>query len=157
MNYAMVVALAVLVTPGLMVAQHVVAQQVVAAQDERRAAAKQQEFLTMLGRDQLLSSELIGSPVRALDPERVAADEEGETLGEVKDLVLGGEGAIEGVIIGVGGFLGIGERDIGIGWQVLEILQDPDEYGAYIVLANVDPEAVRDAPAFEHAPEVMDE
>lgn len=45
----------------------------------------------------------------------------GERIGEVEAVNIGGDGRVTNVIVGVGGFLGVGERDIALGWKDLQI------------------------------------
>lgn len=49
-----------------------------------------------------------------------------ETVGEIKSLVVGDDGAIDKVVIGVGGFLGIGEKEVAVTFDELQILQEAD-------------------------------
>src|SRR5438874_12434233 len=55
---------------------------------------------------------LIGHAVRNLQD---------ETVGDVNAVMITPDGAVSAVIVGVGGFLGIGERDVAIRWQDLEV------------------------------------
>ena len=64
--------------------------------------------------DQMLASDLIGTPVYD------GTGKDAERIGEIDDVVLSANGATEGVIIGVGGFLGIGEKDVAISFDRLE-------------------------------------
>jgi sporulation protein YlmC with PRC-barrel domain len=41
-------------------------------------------------------------------------NKDGQTVGSVDDLIIGSGGQVEGVILGVGGFLGVGEKKIGV-------------------------------------------
>jgi hypothetical protein len=45
---------------------------------------------------------------------------EGEHIGEINDVLVGPGGQVEAVIIGVGGFLGIGEKDVAVSMNALE-------------------------------------
>ncbi|MBL8699823.1 MAG: PRC-barrel domain-containing protein [Alphaproteobacteria bacterium] len=49
-----------------------------------------------------------------------------ETIGEIKDIVLGNDGKAREVIVGVGGYLGIGERYVAIAWDQLQLRHDRD-------------------------------
>jgi hypothetical protein len=52
-----------------------------------------------------------------------------ENIGEVSDVILakdGSKGAIEAVILDVGGFLGIGEKPVAVSFDSLEIMTDED-------------------------------
>lgn len=67
----------------------------------------------LLGRqktDEALSSELIGAAVYAVDGERV---------GDVDDLVIDTTGRVSGVVIGVGGLLGVGEKNVAVDYTTV--------------------------------------
>lgn len=59
-----------------------------------------------------------------------SASEGAERIGEIDDAVVGEDGAIKAVIIGVGGFLGMGEKDVAVDFDRLsfEKTGDGDEY-----------------------------
>src|SRR5215813_7050968 len=46
---------------------------------------------------------------------------EGSSIGSITDLIVGTDGKIDGVVIGVGGFLGVGERDVGVKWDKIQL------------------------------------
>ena len=48
----------------------------------------------------------------------------GEDIGEVNDLIVTDNGSVQAVILGVGGFLGIGEKDVAVTMQAIEMQQD---------------------------------
>ena len=48
---------------------------------------------------------------------------DGVAVGDIEDLVLGPNNQVIGVIIGVGGFLGVGEKKIGVQYWALQFLQ----------------------------------
>jgi sporulation protein YlmC with PRC-barrel domain len=50
-----------------------------------------------------------------------------ETIGEIKDIHVGKDGAIKGAVVGVGGFLGVGERDVLMPWNQLQIAREGDD------------------------------
>jgi sporulation protein YlmC with PRC-barrel domain len=45
----------------------------------------------------------------------------GDRIGEVEAVNIGADGKVTNVIVGVGGFLGVGERDVALGWKDLQI------------------------------------
>src|SRR5690606_2671237 len=51
---------------------------------------------------------------------------EGDTIGQVSSVLIGRDGQIQAVIVGVGGFLGLGERKVAIDWNDLQV-QDNGE------------------------------
>ena len=55
--------------------------------------------------------------------------EDAENIGEVNDIVIGKDGNIEAVVVGVGGFLGLGEKDVAVKYNELEwVLKDGDRW-----------------------------
>ncbi|UDQ89648.1 MULTISPECIES: PRC-barrel domain-containing protein [Xanthobacter] len=69
-------------------------------------------FVTRQMADQHMASNLIGTAVRG------PAD---ENLGEINDLLIDRSGNVAAVVIGVGGFLGIGEKDVAVPFQTVEM------------------------------------
>lgn len=65
--------------------------------------------------DGWLASEIMGSNIFTGD------GDDAESIGEVSDFVLGDNGEIAAVIVGVGGFLGIGQKRVAIEWSDLEL------------------------------------
>lgn len=49
---------------------------------------------------------------------------EGRIIGDIEDLIIGQNNEIEGVIMGVGGFLGAGEKKVGVRLSALQIGRD---------------------------------
>ena len=48
-----------------------------------------------------------------------------EKLGDINEILLDKEGKVMAVVIGVGGFLGMGEHDIAVSMDKLKILEEP--------------------------------
>lgn len=48
----------------------------------------------------------------------------GERIGEVEAVNIGTDGKVTNVIVGVGGFLGVGERDVALGWKDLQVTEN---------------------------------
>ncbi|MEO0852035.1 MAG: PRC-barrel domain-containing protein [Cyanobacteria bacterium J06648_11] len=51
---------------------------------------------------------------------------ENETIGDINDVVVDSSGNVEQVIVGVGGFLGLGERNVGIAYDKLSVGKKAD-------------------------------
>lgn len=47
--------------------------------------------------------------------------EDDEDIGTITDLVIDEDGQINAVVVGVGGFLGMGEKNVAIEWDSLEL------------------------------------
>ncbi|TVP93710.1 MAG: hypothetical protein EA347_00030 [Thioalkalivibrio sp.] len=130
------------------------------AQQAEEEGAEQEMFLTSLDDEQMLANNLLGSPVHAQitgvhEEEMGAPDQPGmaageDTVGTVDDVVLGLDGEVIGIVVGVGGFLGIGERDVAIAWEEIDVQADPERPGAYVVRTDLDRQTLEDAPEFHH-------
>lgn len=105
---------------------------------------QEQDFvLSAPSMDSHLATHLIGETVYT------AATADAQSIGDINDIVISATGEIEGVVIGVGGFLGAGEKNVAIDFDSLEWQQDADA-DARLVLA-VTPEQLEAAPAFDMA------
>ena len=71
------------------------------------------QFMTKLEMSQIMASDLIGTRV-------VSANN--ESIGDINDVILGRDGQIMAAVVGVGGFLGIGEKDVAVPFKTLEFL-----------------------------------
>ncbi len=103
-------------------------------------------FTAMPG--QILASGLIGQSVYASDAE------DAERVGEVNDVLLSRSGTAEAVVLGVGGFLGIGEKDVAIDFERLTWV---DRDGERWLTASLTKEELEQAPAFNRADIVTEE
>lgn len=86
----------------------------------------------------LNASELIGMRVYATEADinnesTIAADGEKEwdDIGEINEIVLTRDGDVQSVIVGVGGFLGAGERDVAIDMSTLKFVHEDGESGDF--------------------------
>jgi sporulation protein YlmC with PRC-barrel domain len=71
----------------------------------------------------------------------------GERVGDINDLVFDRSGRISTVVLGVGGFLGIGEKSVAIPFGALTYNTDKD--GARIIVVALSKDALNLAPAFK--------
>lgn len=80
---------------------------------ETEPAAKPVEGqITMQSEDTILANDLIGTNVYS---------QSGDAIGEINDLIVNLEGSVDGVVIGVGGFLGLGEKDVAVEMASLSV------------------------------------
>jgi hypothetical protein len=66
----------------------------------------------------------------------------GDRIGEVEAVNIGTDGKVTNVIVGVGGFLGVGERDVALSWKDLQITDN----GAKVVTNLTKPRLEAMAP-----------
>ncbi len=83
------------------------------------------------------ASNLIGAKVKTANDENV---------GSVSDLIIDENGQIMAIVVGVGGFLGMGEKNVAIGWDNVSRSDSPDENELRI---NLTREGLMSAPEFK--------
>jgi sporulation protein YlmC with PRC-barrel domain len=74
-----------------------------------------------------------------------------ESVGEINDIILDKDGKVAAVVVGVGGFLGIGEREVALDYKSLTIKYDPNAMtnaGATTIQVNATKESLKNAPAW---------
>ena len=81
-----------------------------AAAPDSTGAAGELRFVKAQQAEEMLASTLLGTPVY---------NGENQSLGEINDVLLDADGQLRTVVIGVGGFLGIAERDVAVPWKAL--------------------------------------
>ncbi|MGE0025313.1 MAG: PRC-barrel domain-containing protein [Hyphomicrobium sp.] len=72
----------------------------------------------------------------------------GDRVGDINDLILGPDGKVSNVVIGVGGFLGMGEKLVAVAFSDLQLNRDSD--GSMRVTINSSKEALETAPDFAY-------
>jgi len=88
-----------------------------AATDTTTTAAIDKSTLTEVPAGELKSEELVGTTVYGANDENV---------GEISDIVLTQDGKVDAVIVDVGGFLGVGEKPVAVGFDKLAFMTDKD-------------------------------
>ncbi|PAP99455.1 PRC-barrel domain-containing protein [Mesorhizobium mediterraneum] len=87
------------------------------APDQTQTAAIDKSALTEMPVDKIRSEDLVGTTVYGANDVNV---------GEIGDVVLTGDKKVDAVIIDVGGFLGVGEKEVAIGMDNLKFMTDKD-------------------------------
>jgi hypothetical protein len=89
--------------------------------------------------DTILARDLIGQTVNAPDNTKI---------GNISDLLMSKDGrTVEGFVIGVGGFLGIGERSVALKMDQLKIA--PKAEGGVDLVSDLKKDELANAPAFK--------
>jgi hypothetical protein len=76
-----------------------------------------------------------------------AADEK---IGDITDLIMGHDGRISTAVVAVGGFLGIGEKEVAVPFTALHVKRKDDSW--YLVM-HTTKDALKNAPKFAYAGE----
>jgi sporulation protein YlmC with PRC-barrel domain len=71
---------------------------------------------------------------------------DGEKIGVIRDLVLGPDGGIYAAVIGVGDFLGIGEKNVAVKFSSIRTVPHDNEQR---LVADAPKDALKEAPSFQ--------
>ena len=112
----------------------------------------------------LYASDLLGARVYASENEMDAsmsvtadATTEWDDIGEINEILLNRDGEVEAVIVGVGGFLGIGEKDVAVDMNSIKFVSDGENPDDYFLVINSNVSGLEEAPAYERAGLAMHE
>lgn len=94
-----------------------------------------QEADQYLAADLLLNAKVVGAS--------------GKIIGDVEDLILNEYNQVIGVIMGVGGFLGVGEKRVGVRYSALRF--ETKDGKTVVSLPNVTRELLKAMPAYKRA------
>jgi sporulation protein YlmC with PRC-barrel domain len=78
-----------------------------------QSGGMQGQFMTQMQPTQIMASKLIGTRV-------VSANN--ESIGDINDVIVDRNGQAIAAVVGVGGFLGIGEKDVAVPFNSLEFM-----------------------------------
>jgi sporulation protein YlmC with PRC-barrel domain len=102
------------------------------------ATSGKAQFVTQQTADQLLATKFKGTNVMGPNDEKV---------GDVSDILFDKEGKVLAYVIGVGGFLGIGEKDVAIPFEDLRFTRDKDN--DVTIEVDIDKSALTAAPDYQ--------
>lgn len=95
-------------------------------------------FLTMQEDEDILASELMGVSVE---------NTEGETLGSINDVVIHDDLGVKAVVIGVGGFLGLGQKHVAVNYDEIDRVRN--DVGDITLVFAATTEELENAPEFQ--------
>ena len=106
--------------------------------DKGPSLAGSPQFLNEQQPNDWLASQLIGKSV---------VNAENESVGAINDLVTDSDGKLIAALIGVGGFLGLGEKDVAVSFEDLKLARD--ENNDITAMLNTSKDALAQAPDYK--------
>jgi len=100
-------------------------------------------LITLQDKNTFLASDLTGATVY---------NPKDESIGDVNDVIVSRDGKVDGIVVGVGGFLGIGEKNVAIKMDQVKMM-DTDT-GVKLVL-DMTKEQLATAPEFKSKTEMQ--
>ncbi len=95
------------------------------------------QFITAQPANEWMARVFIGAKVR---------NATGDMVGDINDLIFDRSGRISTVVLGVGGFLGVGEKSVAVAYSALTVSVDKD--GKRLITVAFSSEALKLAPNF---------
>jgi hypothetical protein len=72
------------------------------------------------------------------------------SIGSINEVLIGNDGQVRAVVIGVGGFLGIGEKNVGLPLDALNITRKPDSNAIDKIRVSTTKDDLKNAPQFDY-------
>ncbi|MGJ5621449.1 PRC-barrel domain-containing protein [Sulfitobacter sp. MF3-043] len=102
------------------------------------------------------ASDLIGMRIynseTEVDADAMVADgaeTEWDDIGEINDVIISPDGQVTAVILGVGGFLGIGERDVSVSMDAIKVVREQGDSNDRFLVVTTSKEMLEKAPEFD--------
>ncbi|WP_104016959.1 PRC-barrel domain-containing protein [Roseovarius nitratireducens] len=163
---AMVVALGF---PAMTLAQ---SSDTTASSETQGQSGKMSGFLSERGQSDLYASDLMGHDVHARRSagERTKASDQAsgnadqshrmatmkrgdldnmDKIGQINEIVLSSDGQVRALVIGVGGFLGMGEQDVAVTMEQVTFASDADDRSQMYIVVSTGADMLQDAPAYD--------
>ena len=126
------------------------------AQTQPADAANPDLFYTEQGPASIHASDFIGMRVYAAQTDFNAdtasgIGEDWEDIGEINDVILDREGKVDAVLVDIGGFLGMGERQVALAMSSVKFVNDDstgDQPDDFFLVVNAPRESLEAAPEY---------
>jgi sporulation protein YlmC with PRC-barrel domain len=121
-------------------------------------------FVSSRSQSDMLATDLIGHGVYA---RRSGADtsatgtkmtsvtatelESMDNVGQINDIVLSADGKVQAVVIGVGGFIGVGERDVAVTMDQISFASDATNPGEMYIVISASSDILQSSPEFDRS------
>jgi len=103
-----------------------------------KSSQPESEQIVLQDDDSILATSMLGTSVYAPND---------EVVGDINDIIVNTDGTVQGVVIGVGGFLGLGEKNVAVTMKSLTLMPETDGSVPRLVL-NSTKEELEAAPEF---------
>jgi sporulation protein YlmC with PRC-barrel domain len=77
---------------------------------------------------------------------RKVQNAQNETIGEIKAVHIGPDGKVDGLIVGVSGFLGVGEREVRLAWSDLKVSNNGEK-----VVLDITKDELKAKPEYKYS------
>ncbi|MEM9732455.1 MAG: PRC-barrel domain-containing protein [Pseudomonadota bacterium] len=81
------------------------------------------------------------------------SEKQWDDIGEVNDVILGRDGQVKAVVLGVGGFIGIGEKDVAVQMSDIKMLSEEGSDSDFFLVVKTNKEMLEQMDAYQQAAE----
>jgi hypothetical protein len=74
-----------------------------------------------------------------------------DMIGQITEIVLSEDGQVRALVIGVGGFLGMGEHDVALTMDQVRFMSDTDDTSEMYIVTTAGEEQLKNAPAYDRS------
>jgi sporulation protein YlmC with PRC-barrel domain len=79
------------------------------------------------------------------------SEKEWDDIGEINEVILSRKGEVKAVVVGVGGFLGMGEKNLAVPMSEIKFVKNGEDADDYFLVINASKQMLTDAPAYASA------
>ncbi len=72
------------------------------------------------------------------------------SIGDINDVIIGADGQIKAVVVGVGGFLGVGEKNVALPFDALTVTRKADSSSIQKIAVSYTKDELKNAPKFAY-------
>ena len=108
---------------------------------EKSASAQPAGFMHSQDANEWRSSKLIGASIYGPDD---------KSIGDVNDVLIDKDGRVTAVVVGVGGFLGVGEKNVALPFQALNVQRKNDGSAIEKITVSYTKDQLKGAPSFAY-------
>ncbi len=87
------------------------------------------------------ASKLIGASVYGPDD---------KSIGEINEVILASDGSVKAAVVGVGGFLGVGEKNVAIPFETLKVQRESNSSAIDKITVSFSKDELKNAPKFAY-------
>lgn len=128
------------------------------AQSDGTQAGSDKEWNVAVGETRVSLDNLVGARVYMAEDGNAGMDgdvtdpmDNWEDIGEIGDIYVNGDGEIASIVVDVGGFLGMGEREVALTMDQLKLKEDADDEGDVFVVYTGPRSALEEQEEFQSA------
>jgi hypothetical protein len=108
---------------------------------QKDASAQQAGFMQRQDANEWRSTELVGASIYGPDD---------KSIGEINEVLIGKDGRVTAVVVGVGGFLGVGEKNVALQFNALNVQRKDGESAIDKITVSYTKNQLNSAPSFAY-------